>query len=442
MIAFRVLAALALTIGTAATAAADPVVTVPHSFTVADGDVAGSSVPVSVRLLAGRDGAVYGTRDLGDRAGGSVFRLAPPISSASGWSYSTIYHFPSTVRPGGPILQDGSGRLFGTTTAPSGSTSFYRLQRPAQGGGGWVSTPIYTLSGRTGFVEAQDAMGRLYCEAETPVGSADPSRLAIFQLSPPTAGGTAYTPRTLFSKAGLRSYTSPLLLRYRPAGAIDLYGLADATGNDLPSLAFRLSSPAHDNAAWIFTTLHQFHQFDVGGYLPASLSADRSLNLYGFNYGGGSANDNGVPEGGVFRIEPPQGAQSAWTERSLYQFHYGTIIDGHCSGAAFSCGNNVSGLIEGPNGALYVSSFDSHAGDHYGAVQGPGVIFSLTPVSAGGDTTPWDVKVQHQFTTTDPAGQGPGAFVRIADAKGRVSFVGVTSSGGANGLGTVFQFTP
>jgi uncharacterized repeat protein (TIGR03803 family) len=108
------------------------------------------------------------------------------------------------------------------------------------------------------------------------------------------------------------------------------------------------------------------------------LIADSSGALYGTTeFGGGAcitANAEGC--GTVFKLTPTNAQQTAWTETVLYRFT-GNPNDG---------AEPKAGLIADPNGTLYGTT--SAGGGSSCGGRGCGVVFELTPPTAGAPSSP------------------------------------------------------
>jgi len=102
-------------------------------------------------LLAGRNGALYGTQKFGNGPAnaGAVFQLAPGKHGT--WIATTIYRFgggSDGLYPYAGVIADGAGNLYGTTSG-DGQTYFgtvYKLTPPQQGGG-WTKTTLNAFTG-------------------------------------------------------------------------------------------------------------------------------------------------------------------------------------------------------------------------------------------------------------------------------------------------------
>ena len=145
-----------------------------------------------------------------------------------------------------------------------------------------------------------------------------------------------------------------------------------------------------------------------GKYTDTELVMDSAGNLYGTSVQGGAFGG-----GTVFQVTP------AGVHSVLYNFTGGA--DG---------GEPYKGVTLDADGNLYGTAVTGGGGSCEG---GCGVVFALT--KSGGS---WTFNVIHTFTGGDD-GSGPGSPVSI-DRHGNL--YGTTPTGGANGVGVVYQLKP
>lgn len=147
-----------------------------HAFTDSSGDGAYPLGP----LTAGAGGVLYGTTSSGGtsplclgsstgRAGcGTVFQLTPPSSPGGSWTETVLYSFTAVngdgAYPTGNIVLAANGSLYGTTQYGGGATSgsacsyngitgcgtVFQLTPPTPPGGAWTETVLYSFSGSGG----------------------------------------------------------------------------------------------------------------------------------------------------------------------------------------------------------------------------------------------------------------------------------------------------
>ena len=158
------------------------------------------------------------------------------------------------------------------------------------------------------------------------------------------------------------------------------------------------------NQGWTKRTLYDF-QGDDGWDPVGGLVFDRTGNLYGTTFAGGTANG-----GVVYKLTPSSGG---WTESVIWN-------------ATMDSGGPYDSPTIDADGNLYVTTMDQ-------GVNFNGNIFKLTPSGSG-----WIYTDLHDlYGVTD--GEGPWASPTL-DTHGNI--FGTTVFGGYNGGGTVYQITP
>ncbi|HET9308133.1 MAG TPA: choice-of-anchor tandem repeat GloVer-containing protein [Candidatus Sulfotelmatobacter sp.] len=334
------------------------------------------------------------------------------------------------------LIADRAGNLFGTTFnggGSSGAGTVYELSPPAQLGGAWTETILYSFSYAAlgngigplaGLV--MDAAGNLY--GTTWLGGPQGAGVA-FELSPSTAPGGSWTYSLLygFGGAGLSSPEARMVLD--KAG--NLYGttVSGGTGGCAGGCGgvFKLAPPTQLGGSWTETVLFNFSgTFETGGGTSAGLTMDAHGVLYGTTFRG-----SGSTSGTVFRLTPPK-TGTRWTHTVLYAF--AGLADGSDPEAE---------LVFDKNGNLYGTTSDGGSGGANCFGSPCGTIFQLTPTASGA----WTHAVLYSFNGGNDGGFGyPGSALRM-DAAGNL--YGTTPIGGdpscggsGTGCGTVFQLAP
>lgn len=188
----------------------------------------------------------------------------------------------------------------------------------------------------------------------------------------------------------------------------NLYGTSVQGGDFASGTVWELSPSGN---GWIHSVLYSFMGGADGGEPYKGATLDAQGNLYGTAVTGGG----GSCEGGCGVLWRLTRSTSGWTQSVIHTFTGGE--DGSGPG---------SGLTLGENGTLFGMT-------PTGGANGQGVIFQLRPAANG----TWNFTVLHAFTGgSDGAGASAGRLLRY---KG--SLYGVTTTGGANGQGVVFQLT-
>ncbi len=167
--------------------------TVLHSFSEFD-DAEGPRAG----LVMDAAGALYGTTAYGGAVlQGAVFKLTPPKAGNGAWAESVIYSFTGTPDGSAPraALIIDKGSLYGTTYE-GGNGNFgeiFKLTPPAQNGGQWTETPIYSfMSGPDGANPlAPLALGKngVLVGTATNAGDGEQGTLFKFTLNASATGG-------------------------------------------------------------------------------------------------------------------------------------------------------------------------------------------------------------------------------------------------------------
>ncbi len=405
-----------------------------YSFGARSGDGNG---PIS-SLIADSAGNLYGTTTYGgnstfcsDGGCGTVFELSP--NSDGSWTETVIYNFCSVVEnnlcldglwPAAGLVLDQAGNLYGTT---------------AYGGIG---------TGNCGG----------------PCGT-------VFELSPPSLQGGAWTEEVLYSFCANSNTkcqdgdTPTSQLIFDPSG--NLYGTTTKGGSSLTGTGGTVFELSPSLSGWTHTTLYNFcvngnvRICPDGDQPQAGLTFDKAGNLYGTTMSGGTKNSQGA--GTVFEISP---GSNGWTHKTLVAFSpsgrgpavpLGTVtfdpagnlystasVGGSLAGAVFELqrqtGKQTNFLFNINDGAGPASGviIDVKNEALYGTTVGggpvqDGVVFKIT--SSGKETVLYSFCQQ----TNCADGQYPYASL-IEDGAGNL--YGTTKFGGAFNQGVVFEITP
>jgi uncharacterized repeat protein (TIGR03803 family) len=208
------------------------------------------------------------------------------------------------------------------------------------------------------------------------------------------------------------------------------------------------------SAAQTFTNLHSFSGPDGLDPVSVGLVQGTDGNFYGTTDGGGAHNHGTVfkmaPDGTLTTLYSFAGSDGQSPDAGLIQAtdgnFYGTTRTGgaHCCGTVYKITPNgtLTTLYSfgGSDGSgLYSQLLQATDGNFYGTTSGGGgagggTVFKLTP--SGVLTTLYNFCSQG---VACPDGQTSLAgLIQASDG----NFYGTTSSGGANGYGTVFKLTP
>ncbi len=352
-------AALAITLGvlTAGAAAAEPKLTVLHSF-CSDDRCSDGTIPVG-GVIADSNGYLYGTTSLGGESGsGVVFQL-----SSSGTEYKVLYSFCSR-----DLCFDGGSPLPGLVADPAG------LSGMTSGGGANGHGVVFRLGHQPNPREA-----RVYSVLHSfTLEGGLPERLLRVDSGHNLYGSTQIGVFQLLGNGNyseLHSYS--VSDGYASAGGLiadskgNLYGTLSGGGGgsgclgDGCGVVFQLSLPAIFGEAWTYSKLHTFNGGSDGADPRGGLITDSNGNLYGTTRDGGTSVAGAAGPGVVFQLSPPATPGAAWPETILYSFD--------CLKA--DCGAGAS-----PKGPLIADG----AGNLYGTASAggasrKGVVFKLSP---------------------------------------------------------------
>jgi len=252
----------------------------------------GFSGPLS-GLIMDPAGNLYGTNPNGGaNNAGVAFELSPRPSG--GWTYTMLHAFCSQTGcadgrvPLAGLIMDGAGNLYGTTfyggaeplSCPDQGT-VSSCPPPAKPGGAWTESVLYAFKGGSDGAAPpagviMDGSGNLY---GTSSGEGSASASTVFELTPPSTAGGAWTETVLYRFTGSNGADASAGLIFDASGA--LYGTAYGGGR-VNGVVFRLTP--NPNGSWSETVLYDFcSQTDCadGGGPQAGLIIDASGNLYG-----------------------------------------------------------------------------------------------------------------------------------------------------------------
>jgi uncharacterized repeat protein (TIGR03803 family) len=186
----------------------------------------------------------------------------------------------------------------------------------------------------------------------------------------------------------------------------NLYGTTVSGGANGMGEIFKVS-PTGGNPV----TLWSFKNSSTDGAYPYGTLVQLNGKFYGTASAGGAYGC-----GSVFAFTPPATSEGEGTMTIMHSFR---VTDGNYP---------IAGLTKGTDGFLYGTTIQ-------GGPQNRGTMFKISP------TSPYPLTLLYSFCsqTNCTDGQLPYAGV-IQHTNG--NFYGTTRSGGRNGLGTIFQYTP
>ncbi len=358
-----------------------------HNFT-GSGD---GGNPVDGLTMSSK-GLLYGTASTGGPSGlGVVFSIAEsgvvtPLHTFVGGS--------DGATPNGRVIENASGKLFGTTTAggASGAGTVYSLQ-------GKTETVLYSFVG--GATDGSDPQASLVMDKSgnlygTTTGGGASGKGTVFELVAPKTPRGKWTEKVLYSFGAGSDGAMPVGgVTFDSAG--NLYGTTSAGGTSGYGTVFQLQP----GTVWKENILHNFQNAADGATPYADLVSDASGNLYGAATAGG---DNGG--GTVFELSP---------SKTGFNFSVLTSVPG------WGISGSFRSVMIGPLGSIYATT-------HCDGANNAGTIYRLTP--SGGS---WTYKLLYTF-----AGGSDGLYsISNLVLKSGVLY-GTTIDGGTNGAGTVY----
>jgi uncharacterized repeat protein (TIGR03803 family) len=352
-----------------------------------------------------------------------------PVFSSSLALASTeriLYSFTGGSDGGKPLADltiDRVGNLYGTTssggtgTACSGGCgTVFEL---THSGNGWKEQVLYSFAGGTDG--ARPAAGMIFDSSGTLYGTTAQGGTngggTVFKLSPRAHGG--WTEKILYNFTCQSDGCTPQTdLVFDAQG--DLFGTTSVGGtggnlcnNNGCGTVFELIPQA--NGSWKEATIHEFTGAPDGGQPSSAVVLDSLGNVYGMTEFGGTGKCEYSPNylgcGIVYELTPNSGG--GWTQ---------TVIDDFVRGGGFAVN---------PSGGLILDSAGGHLlGTSLAGGDGLGTVFDLKQLQKG-----WEQSVLNRFYG-NPDGSFPVGKVEV-NTDG-VLF-GVTSFGGVNKAGTVFE---
>jgi uncharacterized repeat protein (TIGR03803 family) len=236
-------------------------------------------------------GRLYGTTGSGGAGCGVVFQMAP--MSEGSWVERAIYN--AQCQPNGPPIFDALGNLYGTTAngGPNGAGDVFKLKENRDGS--WTETVLYNFTGgsdgghpgRDWPQHASllfDGSGNLY--GTTSAGGAFGNGV-VYELVPNLDG--SWRERVLYHFRGQgKTPVAGLVLDH----AGNLYGTTLSGGTADAGVVFELTPGS--NGRWIYKVLHVFGTGMDGANSWASLVLDDAGNLYGTTSAGGAYGNGNV----------------------------------------------------------------------------------------------------------------------------------------------------
>jgi uncharacterized repeat protein (TIGR03803 family) len=339
-------------------------------------DTSYGSYPETGLVMDG-SGNLYGTTTAGGYMGaGTVFEVA----SGSG-VITTLASFDGTDGLQSNVIKDGSGNLYGTTLqgGASGDGSVFEVVK----GSGTITT-LASFNGANGARPfaglIMDDGGNLYGTTES---GGDSYGGTLFEV---VRGSSTITPLASFNPSTGEGSEAPLVM---DAGG-NIYGTTLRGGASGDGTVFELAY-----GSGIITPLASFASTD-GLNRPAGLIVDGSGNLYGTTPSGGGYGD-------VFKVANGSGVI---TPLALFDYTNGS--------------DPMAGLVVDDGGNLYGTTTG-------GGAHGHGTLFEVDP----------DTGIIDTLASFDQTNGGQPQCSLLMDSGGNL--YGTTVAGGANNAGTAFE---
>ncbi len=397
-----------------------------HSFS---GPTADGEYPFPTNQMPfDANGVLYGTAGAGGTAQfGVIYQFVP--RQGGGWTENILYNFTGNAdgrQPSEGLVFDQNGNLFGTTAfggnlqaCGGGCGTVFELSPPAQPGGQWKETVLYTFQGSFDgqypgavvFGPNGSLFGTTQSGGTPGVPCHSNRRLTfgcgtVFELTPSKSGP--------WTKTVIHTFPASSADGTNPSGEItfdssgNIFSTASGGGASHYGIAYELA-----NGSWTETVLHTFTGGSDGGYPGGTLVAGGNGVFYGTASYSGVANASGV----VFQLTPSGGA---WTEKVIHAF------------PAFKADGTTpaSSMVIDAGGNLYgTTDFGGSASCYLGC----GTVFKLAPPTGGGA---WTETILHNLGNS---GQSPNeSSVTLHNGL----LFGLTFYLGSADLGSVFTLTP
>src|SRR5580698_4106032 len=106
-------------------------------------------------VILGKDGVLYGATNAGGTGvSGTIFQLAPPTTTGTSWTETLLHNFtgPDGASPNASLAFGTGGTLYGATPAggSAGQGAVFDLTPPSETGGAWTEAVLYSFSGYYG----------------------------------------------------------------------------------------------------------------------------------------------------------------------------------------------------------------------------------------------------------------------------------------------------
>jgi hypothetical protein len=258
-----------------------------YTFLIANRPVDGCSL--SPNLISDKHGNIWGTTGAGGANGeGTLFELVAPTTTGGTYSFRLVMQMPASF--GAPsydqLLFGTNGSLYGLFRGPvngAGIGAIFEVTAAQLKSGAGAPTVLYTFPATDAYAFGlvRDQKGNFY-GIEPQGGNVIVSGFgggALWEVSPPTAKGGAYTEQIIHNFCSIQN-SETCVDGYDPLGGVaisstgTLYGTSYVDGaapsiNGYPQngngTVWSAQPPASGSGAWKFTVLHTFYNYNADG---------------------------------------------------------------------------------------------------------------------------------------------------------------------------------
>ncbi len=386
---------------------------------------------------------------------GAAIGAAALSCAAEATSFNTLYQFSGASdggAPNGNLIAGPHGSFYGVTQAGGASNNgtVFRLDRPRQGSGQWSVTTLYSFAGGNDASAptnlTMDAVGNLYGTSNAGGGSSvctDNNGAAIgcgtvFQLRPVPGGG--WSEQVIYAFQGVTDGQAPKGVSFDRTGNLYGFGFIGGTGIcHFESFTFGCGTAFKlspvEGAGWNFSVIYTFKNDADSNGAFGPPLIDQQGALYGETEGGGP----GAPAA----CRPSTGCGEVFRLMPRRQGEWKKEALWTFNGLDGTAGANA--LVADWAGNIYGMTNEGGppnplcpANPTFGSAAGCGVAFELSPPANGTDA--WTYQTIWDFTLGPDSGYPFNAS--ITQANGRLF---ATSSGPyplANSYGAIVEFLP
>lgn len=223
--------------------------------------------------------------------------------------------------PAASVHVDSQGNVFVAGEYGQGQQTYYggvvELSPPNSGQGSWTETIVHLFNAYDGAFPASgilgDAAGNLYLTTSN--GAVYGGN--VIELSPPAAGQTAWTETLIHGfSGGANDGFGPSNGLVRDTNG-NFYGLTEYGGAANVGVVYEVSPPTGGGTQWGFQVLYSFTGGADGSAPSRGLVRDAAGNLFATTTQGGDAK---CQCGTLVELSPPQSGQGPYTETTIHQF--------------------------------------------------------------------------------------------------------------------------